>query len=373
MQISIKRLRAMTGIAVVAAAAASGFFMQRSASAPQSWPAMDGAVALAVPGAASQATVLTQMENAGAAVAAPLVQSPAAPVLPRIPDEPMVTRAVSRPMPLLSATAPILPDAPSAPQSEVMLLAATQPASVPLPDMRESEPSIAPSATDQTCEMGFTSVAARGAMVELTLEAPCLAGQEVEFAHAGMRFSAHLDRNGMVELVVPALQENAVFDAILPDGQRVSTEILMLTMSDYQRTALTWRGQAGFGLYALEDNATYGSAGMVSAEQPYGPDRAISGEGGFLTMLGDSADGLHAVIYSWPVRLGDFGPPPEISIEAEVLAQNCDREIKASVMRVEPGKGIEKQPLSMVVPGCDAVGSYLVLKNLPQAVRIATN
>ena len=359
MQMSIGRLRALTGVAVVVLAGGSGYFMQHSAQvAPMSRAALVGQVALPSSSADTPPFVM---------------QDPSAMAVPDSPDTPVVTRAASPRVALLTVSPPTLPTAPATPGSNAVIPASTMPVPEPMPGPPLAKPEPVATAPQPTCEVGFTAVAAPGAMVDLTLEAPCRAGQEVDFLHAGTRFSARLDQRGLVELSAPALEENAVFMAEFADGATESADALMLTVSDYQRTALFWQGEAGFSLYALENGAAYGAPGMVSVGQPYGPDRGTAGEGGFLTNLGDRADGYHTMVYSWPVRLGDTGPEPEISIEVEIQAQNCGQEVNATVLRVSPGQGAEMQPLFMAVPGCEAIGSYLVLKNLPQAVRIASN
>ena len=359
MQMSIGRLRIMTGVAVVVLAGGSGYFMQHSARvAPVSPVAPTGQVALS---------------STGVGIAPSVMQDPSVMALPDSPDALVVTRGASPRVALLTVSPPALPTAPATPGSNAVIPASTMPVPDPMPEPSLAKPEPVATAPKPTCEVGFTAVAAPGAMVNLTLEAPCRAGQEVDFLHAGTRFSTHLDQRGLVELSAPALEENAVYMAEFADGSTESADTLMLTVSDYQRTALFWQGEAGFSLYALENGAVYGMPGMVSADQPYGPDRGTSGKGGFLTALGDRADGYHTVVYSWPVRLGDSEPEPEISIEVEIQAQNCGQEVNATVLRVSPGQGAEMQPLFMAVPGCDAIGTYLVLKNLPQAVRIATN
>ncbi len=353
MPLSINKLRAITGAVVVTLAAGSGYFMQQSAS-------------VRADRAPGEPEIAAQVAPPQAALVA--ARGPAAPQSPQDseipPAVPEVTRAAARPLLLIPGPAPLLPATPAAPQPQAPVRAVA-PARAGPADIAATNPA-------RECEVGFTALAGRGAMVELTLEAPCYGGQIVEFFHADIRFSATLDPRGLVWLNVPALEEDAVFTARFADGRTETTEILMLTMSDYSRTALSWQGPAALGLYALENGAEYGAPGMVSAAQPYGPERALAGDGGFMTMLGEGGSGYRSMVYSWPLRLGDTGPAPEISIEAEILAENCDREIRATLSRAGPGPSPALMPVFMAAPGCDAVGSYLVLKNLPQAVRIAT-
>lgn len=351
MPLSITRLRAITGAVVIAAAVGSGYFMQKGQ--------------MATPVKTTADTVSVQAIPASGLVAA---QGAIAPAELSVLTEPPVTRGLPQSILIIPTNAPSLP-APVAPENGAVMLAA----SVPTQPFDETGNPQGSGGAVNTCEVGFTATAAPGAMVDLTLEAPCYAGQQVDIFHAGARFSEMLDDAGIFEVSVPALEEDAFFSAKFADGRTEATDILMLTVDDYQRTALLWQGEAGFSLYALENGAKYGQPGMVSAEQPYDAKHAINGGGGFFTMLGAGKAGYRTAIYSWPVRLNNTGPAPEISVEAKVLDSTCAQQITASFLNITPGQAPESEPLFMAMPGCDAIGQYLVLKNLSQAVRIATN
>jgi len=349
MPIDITKLRLITGAAVVAVAGGSGFYMQ-----------MNKSDAPTAPGALAQVSVAGSLTVAD--------QGPLAPVLPPESETPHVTRAAAQPVFLLSGATPILP-VPGKPETGSLT-----PVSAELSDaVPETQATPDTAQATAACEVGFTANAAPGAMVDLTLEAPCYADQVVDIFHAGTRFTTHLDDRGLVQISVPALEEDAFFNALFTDGRTEATDILMLTAQDYQRFALFWKGETGFALYALENGAEYGEPGMVSAEQPYDAQRAIAGEGGFFSSLGEETGAYHTVVYSWPVRLGDSGPAPELNIEAEVLQTTCATEITATLLATGATQAPKTSPLFMDVPDCAAVGQYLVLSNPALPVRIAAN
>ncbi len=349
MPVSIAKLRLITGAVVVAAAAGSGYYMQSGA-----------------PGTTTLANAPVQATISLEALAAD--QAPRAPAYLPEADAPLVTRAATQPVALLQEDAPNLP-VPGTPEAATLTPVMAEPSQA----LGEGAPAASAAGPSVECEVGFTANAAPGAMVELTLEAPCYGGQTVDIFHARTRFSTMLDERGLMQVAVPALEEDAFFNALFADGRTEVADILMLTMQDYQRYALFWKGEAGFDLYALENGAEYGAPGMVSAQQPYDAQRAIAGEGGFLTRLGTDAGGYHTIIYSWPSRLADAGPAPEVFIEAEVLEENCGREITATMLTTRDSQVPQSVPLFMEVPGCEAIGRYLVLKNPPLPVRIAAN
>ncbi|HFQ15594.1 MAG TPA: hypothetical protein ENK41_04500, partial [Rhodobacteraceae bacterium] len=233
MPISISRLRILTGAVVIAAAGGSGYFMQTGQT-----PAPGVAASVA-------GTGLDMAQQDTALVAEPVSDlvsdlGPVAPIEPETMAIPLVTRDLSQPV-LATPTSP--PAIQAAPGPDVILLAAAEPAENIGP--AGPEPVLATPSVAKGCDVGFTAIAAPGAMVELTLEAPCYAGESVDIFHAGIRFGAVLDENGLTEVSVPALEEDALFNALFTDGRTEATDILMLTVSDYQRVALFWKGTTG--------------------------------------------------------------------------------------------------------------------------------
>ncbi|MCP5038543.1 MAG: hypothetical protein GY945_13200 [Rhodobacteraceae bacterium] len=344
-------MRIIAGGFVIASAGISGVIMKNGKA---------GAVQNA------SSTPRIEVGNVPAEATEAAFAGPVAPTEPVIGEE--VARAAGYPILSLPATAPTMPTAPSA---EAVTLASSGAQFAEPTHSGGQTTALVPTNTE--CEAGFTAMAAPGAMVDLTLEAPCYGGQMVEIFHSGMRFTERMDAAGLMQITVPAMEEDAFFNALFTDGRTESTDVLMLTVSDYQRVALFWKGEAGFELYALENGALYGEEGHVSSATPYGPDRGLSGQGGFLTRLGQSSSGYQVAVYSYPAMLTDTDPMPEISVEAEVLLGNCESEISATLLRSSDTGALETAPLFIAVPSCEAVGEYLVLKNLPQSQRIATN
>jgi len=291
----------------------------------------------------------------------------AAPDVPTLPSWGGVTRGVSQPTALLSY----------APQSQATRSDLSRNAPVRLAsisDNIEFQPGQAPVQTAEvaTCEVGFTAVASPGAMVDLTLEAPCYGGQSVDFFHAGLRFSQNLDDAGLVQISVPAMEENGVYAATFSDGRTEGVEVLMPTLENYNRTALVWEGETGFQLNALEGGATFGGPGHIRADAPGTVSRATQGEGGFMSVLGAGDGGYSSVIYTYPAQFSEI-TDLTISVEAEILQGTCAHTISGLFLRSDPHNAPQESELTMAVPACDTVGEFLVLNNPPQALKIARN
>lgn len=275
-------------------------------------------------------------------------------------DEPEVTRSASEP---ILAMQPAVGQSEQDDAPEIVLAEAsefTDPAAEPAPPL-------------VNCDLVFDAAAQPGAFVALSFSAPCNAGEDVNFTHAGLQFSEQLGPEGDLFLDVPALAENAVFTASMEGGQEASAEVLVPDFSDFERVALMWKGATGFQLHALEGGAGYEDPGHIWAEAPGSQQTLRTGEGGFLSVLGSTATGYAADIYSYPAALMDEGDEPVVSVEAQVMENTCGTEIDGQILRTNAGRTPNVQPLSMIVPGCDTVGEYLVLNNLPQDLKLARN
>lgn len=231
----------------------------------------------------------------------------------------------------------------------------------------ETNPAIA------NCEIVLDALPQPGALVALALSAPCNAGEKVEFDHAGLKFSDQIGPEGELFLLVPAMAEPAIIVARVEGGPSQSVEARLPDFVDYYRVALVWKGATGLQLHALEGGANYGDPGHVWAEAPATPEAARAGTGGFLSVLGSTAGGYAADVYTYPAGLTSKGVEPQVSIEAQVMENTCGSRIEGSVLRTHAGRAPTAEPLAIAVPGCDAVGEYLVLNYLPQDLKLARN
>ena len=80
------------------------------------------------------------------------------------------------------------------------------------------------------------------AMVELSLNAPCLTNERFVMHHSGMMFSAITSDEGTMDVIVPALTENAVFIASFVNGNGAVAQVTAEGMADVGRVVVQWRG-----------------------------------------------------------------------------------------------------------------------------------
>lgn len=407
----IDKKRVYTAVAALVIAGAAGHFMQRTATTPGGGgqvlsASVPGSPQVTAPADAPRVVAAGMIDQAPTLPAAIMdlatrhdtIASPDTPSLlaatgaeaaePRGSDEvaaldeaaPEVTRSSIEPFLAVMDASSGLDDPLAIPAQELsaapdLTVDATEPAvafSLAAADDK-IELSTEPVPSLAGCAITLDAVAQAGALAAISLNAPCNAGEEVDFEHEGLQFSEQLGPNGDLFLLVPAMSQEAVFRVRLADGREAAAEVILPDFVDFERIALVWKGATGLQLHVLENGADYGDAGHIWAETPSSPDAAIAGQGGFVSVLGSTSAGYAADIYTYPARLFADGPEPVVSVEAVVMENTCATEIQGSILRTNARRAPTSQPLTMAVPGCDAVGEYLVLNNLPQDLKLARN
>jgi len=226
------------------------------------------------------------------------------------------------------------------------------------------------------CETSLSAEpAGAGGIVTLRLDAPCQPYARVVVYHDALRFAARSDSSGALSVDMPALRSEAAFLVSLPDGSSVSAVANVPEAAEYERAALQWQGRSALHIHAFEYGAEYGEAGHVWAEAPSAPEAGAEGRGGFLLRLGDAElpQPMMAEVYSFPRDTSRRDGTVRLSVEAEVTTETCAHEIEAETLQPGLGGGMTPAALTLYMPGCEAVGEYLVLKNLLQDMKIASN
>jgi len=263
-----------------------------------------------------------------------------------------------------------LPSMPEAFDSPLAALPAAAPApeiaeQAPLPDLPQEE-----SVPSLNCEYILTAKAEVRAMVRLTLNARCLENERFTLHHNGMMFTGVTDAEGQSEMLVPALSTEPVFIAAFLNGEGAVANAKVPAFTEYDRRVVQWKGPSGLQLHALEGGAEYGDPGHIWA----GADQDKAASDGFLVRLGNpqAAEPLMADVYSFPSGAASSADVA-MSVEAEVTRENCGQDIEAQTLEFSTGGEIRSQDLTLSIPDCDAVGDFLVLKNLLDDLKIAGN
>ena len=246
-----------------------------------------------------------------------------------------------------------------------------RPLSVPALDRVDGRGMRARAAAD--CPVTATARPAPKASVVLVVEAPCDRNARVTIHHNGMMFTQTTDALGQMNVTVPALAGNAVFIVAFANGKGSVAITQVPTLDDYDRVVLQWSGDSGFQMHAREFGATYGENGHVwSGVEGSALDAEQMGRG-IVTRLGDA--GLLAPrlaeIYTFPTGKTDKTGTVLLSVETEVTAANCGKDIAAQSLELRGDNTLRTRDLVLSVPNCSAVGDFLVLNNLVDNLKIA--
>ncbi|MBO9476064.1 translocase [Shimia sp. R11_0] len=223
------------------------------------------------------------------------------------------------------------------------------------------------------CTVSLQTETTAGALVALTALAPCHGGELALIEHAGLRFHVETPQDGSLQLMVPALSETANFSVSYPNGDGAFASAEVESLPFYDRVVLQWQGARGPELHAREFGADYGELGHVWREAPRDLSALAGGAGGFLMRF--EAVGMlsaaQAEVYTFPTGLANARGDIAISIETEVTQGNCGQDMALSSMTLHQGNLHAPRELRMQMPDCDAVGEFLLLKNLVEDLTIA--
>lgn len=242
------------------------------------------------------------------------------------------------------------------------------------PEINVLEPIQQPEVATGGCDLQANARPMAGAMVNVTLDAPCLPNERLTVHHNGMIFTQTTSKDGGMNINVPALAETAVFVFAFGNGDGAVAQATVEDLQDFGRVVLQWKGETGFQLHAFEAGSDYDGAGHVWAGKPRDVASAILGESGFVTVSGDlsATDPLLAEVYTYPVELENSVGSIKLSVEAEVIQANCGQEIEAKSLELRKNLTVKARDITLAVPDCDAVGNFLVLNNLLQDLKVAS-
>ncbi len=280
------------------------------------------------------------------------------------------------------ARASIRADVPNLPRPPIEALLATplpvtrdwmmaQPESINLASLDRSRFDADP---NQSCDATLKAVPADGGMIRVSLMSPCSNLEPVTLRHAGLSFSEQTTVNGRMTVEIPALVANATIDAVMPNGQTISTNVDVPEALDFHRVALVWRGETGLQIHAQEFGAAMGASGHVWVGSPGRGDLGADAKGGYLEIFGDRAiaNATRAEVYTFPAGVAQDSGVVRLSIQAEVRNTNCGGMVAAQTLQPDGLGGMISSDLTLRLPECNRIGEHMVLKNILRDLKIAS-
>lgn len=259
---------------------------------------------------------------------------------------------------LVSAT-----DAPELPGPLTPPVAPTPPAKTVM-----AEPEPEPEAKTEECKLNLDLVPQDGAMLGVTVVAPCHPDERVILSHAGLALTARTSATGSLFTSIPAMDMAGEVAVTFADGTREVASMPMPELEGMQRFAVQWSADDRLALNAFRDGATYGEPGHLTAQPLAMLDGAME-PGAAVMALGDPDVPLPllAEVYTLPTD-----GKAELTIEAKVTPKTCGRDLIGETLDSRDGV-VTVQDLTLAMPGCDAVGDFIVLNNPRPGLKLASS
>lgn len=229
--------------------------------------------------------------------------------------------------------------------------------------------------TGESCSVTLSAKAIAAALVDLELSAPCAPNERVVIHHNGMMFSDVTNGAGRFNTTVPALSKEAVFIASFAGGDGAVATATVEEIDIFDRAVVQMQGSFAINLHAREFGAQYGDTRHIWTGHPGDIVDGVTGHGGFMLELGDRSleNPLIAEVYTFPTGMAKEAGSIALSVDIEITAENCDKDIEAQTLQTSRGEKIAVQTLDMSMPACEAVGDFLMLKNLVNDMKVAFN
>ncbi|MGI9389746.1 MAG: hypothetical protein ACR2O1_06790 [Boseongicola sp.] len=238
----------------------------------------------------------------------------------------------------------------------------------PLPLFPREEAQLVPQGAP--CRANLESKAKPVGMIGLTITANCWPSSQVQIRHSGLNITETLDPQGRLEIDLPALSSIARVEVAYPDSTFGHATLDLPEVEEFYRVALGWEGPQVLTLHALEPGANYGERGHIHKTQPGNQEHAFRGIGGYLTRLGDET-GSVAEIYTYPREDALYRGVIRLSAEAEVTSDTCGRVAEAHAIQTDALGGLQSSEVLLSMPGCEALGEIVLLKNLFKDLKLA--
>jgi hypothetical protein len=208
------------------------------------------------------------------------------------------------------------------------------------------------------CSPHMDLSAAPGAMILMSLSAPCNRNERIIVRHSGLSFTARTEPSGVAQILLPALKTDALVAVYLADAHLVLGNVAVPDAASYARYAVTWEWPA-----ELELRATDGEMVLVGTTANFG------GEAQRVISLGtpDVQSPVMTNVYS---TLGSDLGSADLTGELRITPASCGRTLRLGTVYSAEGQ-VSVQEQEVAVPLCGTAGDILLLKNLAADLKLA--
>lgn len=208
------------------------------------------------------------------------------------------------------------------------------------------------------CRPRMELSAAPGAMILLSLSAPCNRNERIIVRHSGLSFTARTEPSGGARMLIPALKPEALVAVYLADAHLVLGKVAVPEASSYARYAISWEWPAD-----LELRATDGDKVLVGMAASFG------GEAQRVISLGVSDVQAPVMAHVYSVLGPDLGSV-DLTGELRITPASCGRTLRLETVYSAEGQATVQEQ-AVAVPLCGTAGDILLLKNLGADLKLA--
>ncbi|MBN2739401.1 MAG: hypothetical protein JXR35_00725 [Rhodobacteraceae bacterium] len=188
--------------------------------------------------------------------------------------------------------------------------------------------------------------------VSVALSADCARNAALDIQDGSLKIAAHSDADGNWQGLLPAMQVESNISVNARGAPVASASLPTPEVSKLDRVIFSAQSGYGMHLNIYEKGAGFDGSGHISAATPRTPDTPL---GGYMMRYKGPNDS-EIEVYTAPVALS----PVRMQIETEVTLANCGKTVTGSVRRVMAGKDQPASPVEIDMPGCEALGQFVV-------------
>lgn len=225
----------------------------------------------------------------------------------------------------------------------------------PEPGLVDGSDPVLAGTTDCAVQVAVTPEPA--AMLQISLVAPCDAGESVTIGHGPLTLAGAFGADGRLSMTVPALAAQAEVTVAFLDGRTATQGASVPDFGMFARVIVQWNGPDILDLHAYAGGAGWGEPGHVTAGGP------VSAVTGFVTAIATQAE-TQTRIYTYPA-----GTAPQhglILLEAEmaITTQSCGRPFDVRVRMVRDDDPVSLRDIRIDMPSCDMPEGFVLLPDL---------
>ncbi|MES2916613.1 MAG: hypothetical protein V4753_15960 [Pseudomonadota bacterium] len=208
------------------------------------------------------------------------------------------------------------------------------------------------------CRPSMQLTAVAGAMIHLSLSAPCNRDERIVVRHSGLSFATRTRADGAAAILLPALKADATVAVYLADARLVLGRVAVPDITGFSRYAIMWEWPAEVELRVTDgEKVLIGTAPSIG-----GPDQRVMSLGS-----PEVQSPLMARVYS--VRGNGLGQAT-LTGELRITPASCGRTLRLET--VQSASGVTRaEERAVAVPLCGTAGDILLLKNLGATLTLA--